>query len=158
MGSGIEHDPITGEPIMPTEDLSNVKLDPVLEYKLSEQDFQRRQQVMRQVPQYAAAMNEKNHPDNKNKDAKALSYTSVILWILSHVMFFSIVIGLDSISDGVVGGFALLIVLFMPTAYILMGIACKKFPHNRFAKAWGIVYVIEIAFVIFIARLIARVF
>ncbi|RKM55655.1 hypothetical protein D6853_08860 [Butyrivibrio sp. X503] len=44
MGNEIKHNPITGEPILPTEDLSQVQLDPVTELKLTQEEYARRTQ------------------------------------------------------------------------------------------------------------------
>ena len=46
MGNEIKHDPITGEPMLPTEDLSQAQLDPVTEHKLTQEEYAKRQQNM----------------------------------------------------------------------------------------------------------------
>ncbi|SFV00523.1 hypothetical protein [Butyrivibrio sp. INlla21] len=46
MGKEIKHDPITGEPMLATEDLSQAQLDPVLELKLTQEEYAKRQQNM----------------------------------------------------------------------------------------------------------------
>lgn len=56
MGNEIKHDPITGEPMLGTEDLSQVQLDPVTEFKLVHEEFEQKRQfnVMQQgmgIPQ-----------------------------------------------------------------------------------------------------------
>ena len=45
MGNEIKHNPVTGEPMLPTEDLSQVELDPVLEFKLTQEEYAKRQQM-----------------------------------------------------------------------------------------------------------------
>ena len=46
MGKEIKHDSITGEPMLATEDLSQAQLDPVLELKLTQEEYAKRQQNM----------------------------------------------------------------------------------------------------------------
>ena len=161
MGNRIEHDPITGEPLMPTEDLSNVKLDPVLEYKLSQMEYEtmhRNDPVSAPrpvvnpvtnaapyaaVPPVPTSVSEADKArDNNSSDAKALCFVSLGLWILSKfVIFYWIKDSIESYHG--TSGFGVLVLFFIVLPYIFVFFARKFFPNNRFARVLKNIYLIE---------------
>ncbi|MBR4670487.1 MAG: hypothetical protein IKO84_07795 [Butyrivibrio sp.] len=125
MGNEIKHNPVTGEPMLPTEDLSQVELDPVLEFKLTQEEYAKRQQMnvlppagpafqqnvmppsggrfINANPAWYAAnaqrIAEKKIKDNKSKPALVMCIISLVLWIFARLLVVGLIADSDAMND-----------------------------------------------------------
>ena len=125
MGNEIKHNPVTGEPMLPTEDLSQVELDPVLAFKLTQEEYAKRQQMnvlppagpafqqnvmppsggrfINANPAWYAAnaqrIAEKKIKDNKSKPALVMCIISLVLWIFARLLVVGLIADSDAMND-----------------------------------------------------------